>query len=104
MPQFIVVAHDAKDPGAHERRLRIKQSHTESVSRMRAEGKILIGLALTDENGKMTGSLVITNFPSRKEFDEWLAMEPYVMGKVWENITVLTGELGPSFADFVKQD
>ena len=73
MPQFIVVAHDAKDDGAHERRLRIKESHTESVSRMRAEGKILLGLALTDENGKMIGSIGVGGADSKDAGDAILA-------------------------------
>jgi uncharacterized protein YciI len=103
MAQFIVIAYDATDEGAYDRRLRIRASHVESINRLRAEGKILIGVALTDDNGKMIGSVVVTSFPSRLEFDEWLAHEPYVMGKVWEKITVLTGEIGPSFADLIKK-
>ncbi len=101
MKQFIVIAYDGKDEGAYERRLRIRSSHAESIGKLRAEGKILMGVAITDDNGKMIGSVVVTNFPSRAEFDGWLAHEPYVMGKVWEDITVLTGELGPAFADLI---
>lgn len=104
MPQFVVIAYDAQDSGAYDRRLRIKASHADSITKLRAAGKILLGVALTDEDGKMVGSVVVTNFPSRAEFDEWLALEPYVVGKVWEDITVLTGELGPSFADLLKKN
>ena len=64
MKQFVVIAYDAKDEGAHERRLRIRSSHVESVSRHRAEGKIILGVAITDDNGKMIGSVVVTNFPA----------------------------------------
>jgi uncharacterized protein YciI len=103
MTQFIVIAYDAKDQGAYERRLRIKASHAESISKLRAEGKILFGIAITDDDGKMIGSIVVTDFPSRIEFDNWLAHEPYVMGKVWEDITILNGELGPAFDDLIRK-
>jgi uncharacterized protein YciI len=101
--QFIVVAYDAKDEGAYERRLTVRQAHVASITQLREEGKILCGIAITDDNEKMIGSVVVTNFPSRDEFDAWLAKEPYVIGKVWENITVLNGQIGPSFADLIKK-
>ncbi len=103
MKEFIVIAYDAKDDGAYERRMTTRQAHVSSISKMRAEGKILFGIAITDDNDKMIGSVVVTRFPSRTDFDAWLASEPYVVGKVWDKITVLTGELGPSFADLIKK-
>ena len=103
MTQYIVIAYDGKEKGAYDRRMRIREDHAASITKLRNEGKILFGIAITDDNGKMIGSVVVTNFPTRTEFDDWLAHEPYVMGKVWEDITVLTGEIGPSFADLVKK-
>jgi uncharacterized protein len=104
MPQFVLIAYDSKEEGAYERRVRIRASHVESNTRLRKEGKILMGVAITDDNGKMIGSVVITNFPSRAEFDDWLMHEPYMMGKVWDsnNITVLGADVSPSFTDLVK--
>jgi uncharacterized protein YciI len=103
MKQYVVIAYDAKDDGVYERRLRIRESHVESINKLRDEGKILVGLAITDDNNKMIGSVVVTSFPSRTEFDNWLAHEPYVMGKVWEDITVLTGDLSSSFEHLLKK-
>jgi hypothetical protein len=103
MKQFILIAYDAKDPGAYERRMKERAAHIEGVNTLRTEGKIACGIAITDDNNKMIGSVMIMNFPSRTEFDQWLATEPYVKGKVWDNITVLGGQLGPSFADLIKK-
>jgi uncharacterized protein YciI len=103
MKQFIVIAYDAKDEGAYERRMQTRKAHVDSISALRAKGNIICGIAITDDNGKMIGSVVVTNFESRVEFDKWLAEEPYVKGKVWNDITVLNGEIGPSFADLIKK-
>jgi len=101
--QFIIIAYDAKDAGAYERRLASRQAHVDAINKLRAEGSALCGVAIHDDNEKMIGSVVITNFPSRTELDKWLATEPYVVNNVWENITVLNGKIGPSFADLVRK-
>ena len=103
MKQFIVVAYDAKDEGAHERRMQTRKAHVDSISSLRDTGNIICGVAITDDSGKMIGSVVVTNFESRATFDTWLAEEPYVKGNVWGDITVLNGEIGPSFADLIKK-
>jgi len=102
MKQFILIAYDAKDEGAYERRMKARPAHMAGVDILRNEGKIACGIAITDDNGKMIGSVMIMNFPSRAEFDTWLATEPYVTGKVWDNITVLNGQLPPTFLDLIK--
>jgi hypothetical protein len=103
MKQFILIAYDAKDENAHARRMATRQAHVEEISRLRAEGKIICGVAITDDTEKMTGSVVVASFPSRAEFDKWLETEPYVVNNVWKDITVLNGSLGPSFADLLKK-
>lgn len=37
---------------------------------------------------KMKGSALIMDFESRKELDEYIANEPYVVYKVWEKIEI----------------
>jgi uncharacterized protein YciI len=36
----------------------------------------------------MKGSALIMDFESRKELDEYIANEPYVVYKVWEKIEI----------------
>ena len=41
-----------------------------------------------DDAGKMKGSLLIVDFPSRKDLEDYLANEPYILEKVWEEVEV----------------
>lgn len=93
--QFIVIAHDYHD--GLQRRLAVRNDHVALGDQMVKEGKALYGVALLDEKGQMKGSVYIVDFSSRKELDEWLETEPYVKGKVWENIEVIPCNVGPSF-------
>src|SRR5262249_36936153 len=102
MKQFIIIAYDATDAKALERRMASRDAHTQTINKLRAENKVLCGSAILDDSEKMIGSVVITNFASRAEFDTYLATEPYVVNKVWDKITVLPGRLGPSFNDLLK--
>lgn len=102
MQQFVILAYDATDDGALARRMACREAHTKAMAQARADGNMVCGLALLDDAGKMIGSNVIVNFPSRAEVDAWLAVEPYVVGKVWDKITVINAKLGDSFKDLVK--
>ncbi len=102
MQQFVIIAYDAKDEGAMARRMECRSAHTLAMAQARENGNMICGAALLDDSGKMIGSNIIVNYPSRKELDEWLAVEPYVVGKVWDNITVIPAKLGDSFKDLIK--
>lgn len=104
MKQFIVIAYDAKDEGALQRRMDTRAAHLELVTKMRDAGQILFGIALLDSQEKMIGSLMVANFVSREECDAWLKVEPYVTGNVWHDITVLDGKLPPTFAHLLKKE
>lgn len=62
-----------------------------------AEGKMLFGTAILDDDGTMIGSMLILEFDSRGELDEWLKVEPYVTGDVWRHIDIRPVRVGPSF-------
>lgn len=86
--QFLIIANDFRDPDALARRLQQRPAHIEGVRRMKAEGTFLDGGAILDEEGRMVGSMVLVEFPSRAEVDAWLVADPYVTGQVWEHITI----------------
>ena len=94
--QFILIAHDYKDGGL-ERRLKVRDQHVAMGDEMKAAGNYHMGVALLDENGKMCGSVMILEYPSRKELDEWLKNEPYILNKVWETWDIKECKIGPSF-------
>lgn len=86
--QFVVTAYDGCDEGALERRLAAREEHLKATARMKAEGKTILAGALLDENGKMIGSVVIVDFPSREELDKWLEVEPYMINNVWKQVDI----------------
>lgn len=93
--QFIVIAYDYKD--ASQRRLEHREKHIQLGDKMVLDGKALYGITLLDDRGQMNGSIYVLEFSSREELDEWLKIEPYVIGKVWEKIEVIPCRVGPSF-------
>ena len=85
---FLILAHDFRDSEALSRRMQQRPAHIDGVRRMKAEGTFLEGGAMLDDEGRMVGSMILVEFSSRTEVDEWLAGDPYVTGQVWEHITV----------------
>ncbi len=98
MPQFIVIGHDGTDEGALERRMAARDAHLKVCADSVASGNQLIGAAMMDDVGKMNGSVMVMNFDSREELDEWLKREPYVSGKVWDRIEVIPCKVPDTFA------
>jgi uncharacterized protein len=99
---YLVIGTDGNDDKALERRMDVRADHIALGDKMREAGKMLFGAAILDDNGKMCGSVLICDFESKTELDEWLAIEPYVTGKVWQNIEVKRCQVGPSFIDMLK--
>ncbi len=88
MAQFLVLAYDGTDPGAAERRKAARLLHFEGIKSMVEKGELAFGGAILDDAGKMIGSAVFVDFPSRRELDAWLDREPYVQQRVWQKIEV----------------
>ena len=82
--QFLIRAYDGA--GKLDKRMEVRPHHLEGMKRL--NDHIISAGGLLDEDGKMKGSALIMDFASRKELDDYLANEPYVMEKVWEKIEV----------------
>ncbi len=82
--QFIVKAYDGE--GMLDKRMEVRPRHLEGMSKL--GDHIICAGDLLDDEGKMKGSALILDFDSRKELDDYLANEPYVLEKVWEKIEV----------------
>ncbi len=82
--QFLIRAYDGA--GKLDKRMEVRPRHLEGMKKL--GDHIVSAGGLLDENGKMKGSALIMDFESRKELDEYIANEPYVLEKVWENIEV----------------
>ena len=86
--QFMVLAYDGKDKDALKRRLAAREEHLAGVQKLKQAGNFIAGGAILDDDGQMVGSTVYVDFESREALDQWLNQDPYVTGKVWEDISV----------------
>ncbi len=94
--QFVLIARDGKDENALERRMAVREKHLENAKRMFDEGSLLYASGLLDENGKMIGSVMTVDFPSKEVMEEeWLKREPYITGDVWKDIEIMKTAVAP---------
>lgn len=100
--QFMLIGHDGADEGALDRRLAARAAHIALGDKLVAEGHMLFGTALLSEDDKMIGSMLVLDYPSRAELDDWLAIEPYAVQGVWEKIAITPVRVGPSFVGLHK--
>jgi uncharacterized protein YciI len=86
--QFIIIGLDGTDEQAPERRLKVRQAHIDVGEELRRSGNMWYGAALLHDDGSMKGSMILVDFPSEKELNEWLEKEPYMVGNVWRDVTI----------------
>ncbi len=86
--QFLLLAYDGTDPEALHRRLNVRDEHLRRISGLKKDGGFLFGGAILDDEGKMTGSMIVYDFPNREALDEMLKNEPYITDGVWEKIEI----------------
>ncbi|MFC0410288.1 YciI family protein [Roseomonas elaeocarpi] len=85
---FLVIAHDGTDEGALARRMAARPTHFERVTPEAERGVLLMGGALTDAEGRMTGSMLVLDLPDEAAVRRWLAEDPYSQGDVWREVQV----------------
>ena len=86
--QFLLLAYDGTDPEALQRRLKVRDEHLRKISGLKKDGEFLFGGAILDDNGIMTGSMVVYDFPDRETLDERLKNEPYITEGVWKKLEI----------------
>ena len=82
--QFIVKAYDGE--GMLDKRMEVRPRHLEGIERIKEH--VICAGGLLDDEGKMMGSVLIMEYESREQLDEYLANEPYVQENVWQKIEV----------------
>ena len=88
MQQYVIIAQDGRDEAAPERRKEIRPLHLEGARKLKANGNFVIGGATLNEQGGMTGSVMILQFETEEQFKEWYANEPYITQGVWKAIEI----------------
>jgi uncharacterized protein YciI len=86
--QFILIAFDGTDPGALERRMKSRPEHLEKIAHVKKSGRFICGGAILNDEGIMTGSMILYEVADRAELDRLLLDEPYIYNRVWEKIDI----------------
>lgn len=95
--QFLLIAYDATDEDALARRMAAREAHLAHAEAQKQRGELLYGGAILDADGKMIGSCGVYDFPNKEDLSEALSADPYVIGKVWNTITVQQYRVAPFF-------
>ena len=84
--QFIITAYDGAD--VLEKRMAVRPKHLEGMKLLGRH--IITAGGILDDAGKPKGSVLVLEFDSREDLDEYLKYEPYVLEHVWEKIDIET--------------
>jgi uncharacterized protein YciI len=98
--QFLVLGYDGKDGEALARRMAVREAHLSRLKENTEKGHILFASAILDEEGKMIGSMILCEYPTRTDLEEeWLNTEPYLQGKVWHQLQVHRAQIPAMFLE-----
>jgi uncharacterized protein YciI len=93
---FIVLGYDGTDEKALERRMAARDAHLAQAEELYHNGLWLYAAAILDEQGNMSGSMIVCDFPSKEQMQtRWLDKEPYVLGNVWQTIEIHRAQAAP---------
>ncbi len=97
--QFVLIGFDGEDEQALGRRMAVRDQHIALSDEAVKRGEQIMGAAILSDDGAMKGSVMIVDFPTREDLDQWLESEPYVTGGVWKDIQIYPCKIGPSFQE-----
>ena len=86
---FLLIAYDATDPEAPNRRLSVRAQHLEQARQLKASGHFIAGGAILNDQQQMIGSTMYLRFDTREALEEYLATDPYQLHGVWERIEII---------------
>lgn len=88
MKQYLIIAKDGNDDEAFERRRNVRPNHLAGAKKLKENGNFVIGGAMLDDENNMRGSIMIVQFETQDDFQNWYDNEPYITGGVWREIEV----------------
>ena len=77
-----------------EKRLAVRPAHLERLQALQDEGRLLIAgphPAIDSEDpgpAGFSGSLIVAQFASQQEAEEWANQDPYVLNGVYANVEI----------------
>lgn len=89
---YAIISEDQKD--SLERRMQARPAHLERLSALQNEGRLVLAgphPAIDSEDpgpAGFSGGLVVAEFPSLEDAQQWVAADPYQSGDVYASIIV----------------
>ena len=89
---YVIIAED--NPGTLEKRLAARPRHIERLNTLLDQDRLLVSGPTpaidSDDPGDagFTGSIIIVNFESLKQAQEWADKDPYIEAGVYKSVTV----------------
>ncbi|ORY00342.1 hypothetical protein K493DRAFT_256521 [Basidiobolus meristosporus CBS 931.73] len=96
--QYLVIAKDFIDEEAISRRLATRDSHLARCRKLYKDRRMLAAGALKSDDsdyGKMLGSCHIYEAESIEQVKELISQDPYIAGRVWEDVKIMPLALVP---------
>ena len=82
--QYLINAYDGEN--VLEKRMEVRPKHLENINKL-SKHVIFAGGRLNDD-GKPVGSVMVMDFDTKAELDEYIKSEPYIEEKVWDKVDV----------------
>ncbi len=89
MSLFVIIAYDA--PNSQVKRAQYLKPHCEALASLQEQGRLFAAGPLsnsTETESEFIGSLLIIDFNSQAEAENWFNEEPYCKVDVYKNITI----------------
>ena len=89
---YAIISEDQKD--SLERRLQARPAHLERLTALQNEGRLLLAgphPAIDSEDpgpAGFSGSLVVAEFPSLDDAQQWANADPYMAAEVYDKVMV----------------
>jgi Uncharacterized protein conserved in bacteria len=89
---YCIIGTDGAD--TLEKRIQARPAHLERLKQLQAEGRLVLAGPFpavdAEDPGSagFTGSLIVAEFESLEQAQEWAAADPYVSAGVYERISV----------------
>lgn len=80
---YVIVAIDK--PNSQKLRAANRQAHLDYAD---ASGAVVLAGPFLDEDGTMTGSLLVLDLPDRAAAEDWAANDPYAKAGLFETVTI----------------
>lgn len=88
MKQYVIIARDGTDKDALNRRMDTRPVHLTGARQLKSNNQFVLGGAMLNDAGQMEGSVMIVQFETEEQFQQWYTNEPYITAGVWKSIEV----------------